>query len=78
MMHLEFNALFRRTAAGYIGVIEELPGANTQAATLGEARESLREAAILVLEANRSLSEEALGKGDFIREPLTLSSREAA
>jgi len=74
MMHLEFNALFRRTAAGYIGFIEELPGANTQAATLDEARDSLREAALLVLEANRTLSEAALGKGDFIREPLTLSS----
>jgi predicted RNase H-like HicB family nuclease len=74
MMHLEFNALFRRTATGYIGFIEELPGANTQAATLDEARDSLREAALLVLEANRTLSEAALGKGDFIREPLTLSS----
>ena len=57
MMHLEFNALFRRTPAGYIGFIEELSGANTQAATLDEARESLREAALLVLEANRRLSE---------------------
>ena len=74
MMHLEVNALFRHTPAGYIGFIEELPGANTQAATLGEARESLREAALLVLEANRTLSEAALGQGDFIREPLTLSS----
>ena len=74
MMHLEFNALFRRTPVGYIGFIEELPGANTQAATLEEARESLREAALLVLEANRALSESALGKGDFIREQLTLSS----
>lgn len=73
-MHLEFNAVFRRTPTGYIGFIEELPGANTQAATLDEARENLREAALLVLEANRTLSESGLAKGDFIREPLTLSS----
>ncbi|MEQ1858128.1 MAG: type II toxin-antitoxin system HicB family antitoxin [Longimicrobiales bacterium] len=73
-MLLEFNAVFRRTPTGYIGFIEELPGANTQAATLDEARENLREAALLVLEANRTLSESGLAKGDFIREPLTLSS----
>lgn len=33
--------------------VEELPGANTQGATLEEARENLREAVALVLEANR-------------------------
>jgi predicted RNase H-like HicB family nuclease len=40
---------------GYIGFIEELPGANTQGATLEEARANLKEAVELVLEANRSL-----------------------
>lgn len=38
--------------------MEELPGANTQAGTLDEARENLKEAVHLVLEANRALSEE--------------------
>jgi len=40
---------------GYVAFIEELPGANTQGATLDEARENLQEAAALVLEANRAL-----------------------
>ena len=34
---------------GYVAFIEELPGANTQGATLNEARENLHEAVALVL-----------------------------
>jgi predicted RNase H-like HicB family nuclease len=37
--------------------VEEIPGANTQGATLDEARENLREAVSLVIEANRDLAE---------------------
>ena len=43
-----------------IGFVEELPGANTQGATLEEARANLEEAVELVLDANRLLAEEAL------------------
>ncbi|MEQ1949143.1 MAG: type II toxin-antitoxin system HicB family antitoxin [Bryobacteraceae bacterium] len=52
-MHL--TAVFRKVPEGYIGFVEELPGANTQGETLDEARENLKEAVALVLEANRSL-----------------------
>ncbi len=54
-MDLQFTAVFRRVAEGYIGFVEELPGANTQGATLEEARANLHEAVALVLEANREL-----------------------
>ncbi len=57
---MEFTAVFRKVAEGYIGFVEELPGANTQGATLGEARRTLREAVGLVLEANRALVKESL------------------
>jgi predicted RNase H-like HicB family nuclease len=53
---MEFTAVFRKVPEGYIGFVEELPGANTQAATLDEARRNLKEAVALVLEANRSLT----------------------
>jgi predicted RNase H-like HicB family nuclease len=43
---------------GYVAFVEELPGANTQGSTLEEARENLREAVALVIEANRELSEQ--------------------
>ena len=42
--------------------MEELPGANTQGDTLEEARENLREAVALILEANRELAEQSLVK----------------
>ncbi len=73
-MTAEFTAVFRRVSAGYIAFVEELPGANTQGATLEEARENLREAVQLVLEANRVLAEEELEGVEAIREPLKISA----
>jgi predicted RNase H-like HicB family nuclease len=73
-MQLELTAVYRRTPAGYVAFVEELPGANTQGETLDEARENLREAVALVLEANRALAEEDLAGADVIREPLRLSA----
>ena len=72
-MEMALTAVFKKVPEGYIGFVEELPGANTQGATLEEARENLREAVQLVLEANRSLAEEALVGVDAIREPLKVS-----
>lgn len=53
---------------GYIGYVEELPGANTQGVTLEETRVNLKEAIELVLEAKRQLAEENLNGADVIRE----------
>ena len=72
-MELELTAVFRRVPEGYIGFVEELPGANTQGATLEEARVNLKEAVALVLEANRVLASEDAAGGDVIREPLKVS-----
>ena len=69
----EFTAVFQEVPEGYIGFVEELPGANTQGATLEEARANLEEAVLLVLEANRVLAEEELGSSPVIREPLVVS-----
>jgi predicted RNase H-like HicB family nuclease len=73
-MQVQLTAVFQKVPEGYVGFVEELPGANTQAATLEEARANLAEAAALVLEANRALAEEALAGQDVIREPLRLSA----
>ncbi len=54
---MSLTAVFVEVPEGFIGFVEELPGANTQGATLEEARENLQEAVQLVLEANRELSE---------------------
>ena len=70
----KFTAVFQKVPEGYIGFVEELPGANTQGDTLEEARESLSEAVELVLEAHRALAEESLVGKDVIREPLIMAA----
>lgn len=55
---MKLTAVFQKVREGYIGFVEELPGANTQARTLKEARANLVEAVELVLEANRALAEQ--------------------
>ena len=57
---MSLTAVFMQVPEGYIAFVEELPGANTQGDTLEEARENLREAVELVLEANRELAEKSL------------------
>ncbi len=66
---MKLTAVFKKVSQGYIGFVEELPGANTQGATLEETRSNLQEAVELVLEANRELAEESLKGEDVIREP---------
>ena len=72
---MQFTAVYRKEAQGYIAFVEELPGANAQADTLEEARANLIEAVELVLDANRALSEDALRGQDVIREPLLINQQ---
>lgn len=53
----QFTTVFRKVPEGYVGFVEELPGANTQGRTLEEARANLQEAVELVVEANRALAD---------------------
>jgi predicted RNase H-like HicB family nuclease len=71
---LQFTAVYEKVPEGYIAFVEELPGANSQAATLDEARTNLDEAVRLVLEANRALTEETLQNKTVIREPLKITA----
>jgi len=71
-MTTNLTAVFRKVPEGFIGFVEELPGANTQASTLEEARANLREAVALVLEANRAAAESELRGAEVIREPFEL------
>ncbi|MBI2864431.1 MAG: type II toxin-antitoxin system HicB family antitoxin [Chloroflexi bacterium] len=73
-MRIQLTAVFKKVPEGYIGFVEELPGANTQGDTLEEARANLEEAVRMVLEANRESSEETLQGTDVIKEPLRLSA----
>ena len=71
---MRLTAVYMPVAEGYIGFIEELPGANTQGATMDEVRENLKEAVQLVLDANRELAEQSLAGQTVSREPFDLTS----
>lgn len=71
---MKFTQVFKKVPEGYIGFVEELPGANTQGATLEETRANLREAIELVMEANRVLAEEEIGTDEVYRETLLLAA----
>jgi predicted RNase H-like HicB family nuclease len=69
----KFTAVFEQEGNWWIGSVEELPGANTQGATLEEARENLKEAIALIIEANREIAEQEFAGRDVIRESITVS-----
>ncbi len=64
-MTLTLTKIFQKVPEGYIGFVEELPGAYSQANTLEECRINLEEAIQLVLDANRVLAEEQLQGQDI-------------
>ena len=48
---MTLTAVYLKVREGYIGFVEELPGANTQGKTLQEARDNILEAIEMTLEA---------------------------
>lgn len=75
-MQRTFNAVYLKVPDGYVGFVEELPGASTRGASLEEARSNLRDAVETVLEANRALTLIETDGEEVIREPLSVSTRE--
>lgn len=67
-MSITLTAVYRKVPEGYFGFVEELPGANTQGTTIEEARDNLKEAVDLVLEANRALAQEWTRGEEILRE----------
>jgi len=68
----EFTAVFKKQGNWYVAYVGEVPGANTQGRTLKEARENLKEALILILEANRALAAKERPQMGVRKEPLTV------
>lgn len=71
---MKLTAVFQKVPEGYIGFVDELPGANTQGETLEETKANLMEAVSMELEANRILVEESLKDQEVIKEPLDLAA----
>jgi predicted RNase H-like HicB family nuclease len=53
-----FTAVYRKSGKWWAAYVEEVPGVNTQGATLTEARANLKEALAMILETNRELARE--------------------
>jgi predicted RNase H-like HicB family nuclease len=68
-----FTDVFEHVDDWWIGYVEELPGANTQGATLEEARDTLKEAVELIIEANRELARRESAGKSVICEPLNVA-----
>jgi predicted RNase H-like HicB family nuclease len=69
-MENRFTAVYQKDGDMWIAWVEELPGANTQGSTIEEARENLKEATAMILEANRELAERELAGREVIKEEL--------
>lgn len=68
-MNMKLTMKYHKVPEGYIGYVEELPGANSQGATLDDIKRNLLEAVEMVFEANRYLSSlESNGTFEFTEE----------
>jgi predicted RNase H-like HicB family nuclease len=76
-MVMVINAVFEELpeseGGGYMAYAEELPGAISEGDTLEEARENLRDAIELLLEANRELTGKSSEGKRIKREQITVS-----
>ncbi len=70
-MKRQFTAVFEKRDRWYVAYIEEIPGVNTQGRTLREARQNLRQALRLILQANRRLARQ-FAPHDIRREPIAI------
>lgn len=73
-MKIHLTTVIQQVPEGFIAFVEELPGANTQGASLEEVRANLQEAITLVLEANREQAERELVGVEVIRESIHLAA----
>ncbi len=69
----QFTAAYIKQGKWYIGYVEEISGVNTQGKTLAEAKENLKEALILVLEANKEIAQRAHHGQRTIEEPISIA-----
>ena len=74
LMKKRFTTVIEKRGRWYVGYVEELPGANTQARTLAKVRANLKEVIQLILQANRELSQNETEAEKVIREQIVLDA----
>lgn len=68
-----YTGVFEQVGDWWIGHVEELPGCNVQERSLDEARESLKEAIQLIVQADRELARRESEGHEVVREALAVS-----
>ena len=63
----QFTATYAKRGKWYVGFVQEVPGVNTQGKTLAEVKRNLKEALVMVLEANRELAHRTCGPRAILR-----------
>ncbi len=66
------TAVFEKVGKEYIGYIEEIPGVNTQGATIEEVRGNLQEALELIMEVRREMAVEEQAGKTIIKEEIKM------
>jgi predicted RNase H-like HicB family nuclease len=78
-MDLTLTAVFEEVpqseSGGYTAYTEEIPGPISEGDTLDEARDNLRDAITVLVEANRERLRESQASSTAIREAITVSSQ---
>ena len=69
----QFTAAYIKQGKWCIGYVEEISGVNAQGKTLAEVRENLKEALILVLEANKEIAQRAHHGQRTTEEPISIA-----
>jgi predicted RNase H-like HicB family nuclease len=77
-MDLTLTAVFEEVPqserGGYTAYTEELPGAISEGDTLDEARDNLRDAIKVLVQANREVAPKPAAGQHCVREPITISA----
>jgi predicted RNase H-like HicB family nuclease len=68
----QFTAVYLKRGKWYVAYVEEIPGVNTQGRTLAEAKRNLKDALVMVLEANRAIAHRAHSR-HAIEEPISIA-----
>mgnify|MGYP001585896734 CR=1 FL=1 len=69
----QFTAVYMKRGKWYVGYVEEIPGVNTQGRTLTETKRNLREALVMVLEANRTIAHRSHRQHPTLEEPISIA-----
>lgn len=68
----QYTGVFEQVGGWWVGHVEELPGCNVQERSLDEARDSLKEAILLIVQANRELARRESEGHEVIREAVAV------